>query len=66
MNSLYFCTVSPTMQGNFRVFGEFRKKYLFPVEKHGGARAFRVLAQAMIETFAKGGYNLRLTFPHPS
>ena len=54
------------MQGDFRVFGEFRKKYLFPVEKHGGPRAFRALAQAMIETFAKGGYNLRLTFPHPS
>jgi hypothetical protein len=24
------------------------------------------LVEGMIETFAKGGYNLRLTFPHPS
>ncbi|MGK5071938.1 hypothetical protein [Janthinobacterium sp. ZB1P44] len=66
MNSLYFCTVSPTMQGDFRVFGEFRKKYLSRGGKRGGARAFQALVEGMIETFAKGGYNLRLTFPHPS
>jgi hypothetical protein len=54
------------MQGDFRVFGEFRKKYLSTGGKCGGARPFRVLVEGMIETFAKGGYNLRLTFPHPS
>ena len=66
MNSLYFCTVSPTMQGDFRVLGEFRKKYLSTGAKQGRVQAFRALVEGMIETFAKGGYNLRLTFPHPS
>jgi len=54
------------MQGDFHVFGEFRKKYLSTGGKCGGARPFRALVEGMIETFAKGGYNLRLTFPHPS
>jgi len=54
------------MQGDFRVLGEFRKKYLSRRGRRGGARAFPALAQGMIETFAKDGYNLRLTFPHPS
>lgn len=54
------------MQGDFRVLGGFRKKYLCTDEKRRGARTFRVQVEGMIETFAKGGYNLRLTFPHPS
>jgi hypothetical protein len=54
------------MQGDFRVLDEFRKKYLSRGGKHGGAPAFWALVEGMIETFAKGGYNLRLTFPHPS
>jgi hypothetical protein len=54
------------MQGDFRVFRDFGKKYLPTGGKHAGARAFRTLVEGMIETFAKGGYNLRLTFPHPS
>lgn len=54
------------MQGDFRVLGEFRKKYLSMGAKQGRVQAFRALVEGMIETFAKGGYNLRLTFPHPS
>ncbi|WP_454775866.1 hypothetical protein [Janthinobacterium tructae] len=66
MNSLYFCTVSPTMQGDFGYLREFRAKYWNGQEKTPGLPRARALVEGMIETFAKGGYNLRLTFPHPS
>ncbi len=54
------------MQGDFGYLREFRAKYWNGQEKTPGLPRARALVEGMIETFAKGGYNLRLTFPHPS
>jgi len=54
------------MQGDFGDLREFRAKYWNGREKCLVYPVRGPLVEGMIETFAKGGYNLRLTFPHPS
>ena len=54
------------MQGDFGYLREFRAKYWNGQEKRLASPVRGPLVEGMIEMFAKGGYNLRLTFPHPS